>query len=144
MSEADPRSLLELLAALARDIPDLVHKEVVLARVEARHALDLLLGALRRLALGSVIAVGAVGLALAALVSAVTALLVARGIEPSVASLVSTSAVTVIAGSVAWLLFASARRSLEAARSSLDDSMRTLAETLPDQQRGEHADQRAD
>jgi len=43
MSETDPRSLLELLAALARDIPDLVHKEVVLARVEARRALDLLL-----------------------------------------------------------------------------------------------------
>ena len=139
MSETDPRSLLELLAALARDIPDLVHKEVVLARVEARRALDLLLVALRRLALGSVIAVGAVGLALAALVNALTALLVARGVEPSMANLLSTSTVTIVAGSAAWLLFASARRSLEASRSSLDDSMRTLAETLPDQHRGTDA-----
>lgn len=143
MSGADPRSLLELLAALARDIPDLIHKEVVLARGEARRALDLSLVALRRLALGSVIAVGAVGLALAALVSALTALLVSRGVEPYVASMLSTSAVTVAAGSAAWLLFASARRSLEAARSSLDDSVRTLAETLPDQHRDEHADQQS-
>ncbi|HWU32308.1 MAG TPA: phage holin family protein [Marmoricola sp.] len=143
MSEPDPRSLIELLAALARDIPDLVHKEVALARTEARRALDLLLIALRRLALGSVIAVGAVGLALAALVSALSALLIARGIEPSMASLISTSAVTVVAGSAALLLFASARRSLEAARSSLDDSMRTLAETFPDQHRGEHADRQS-
>ena len=129
MSEADPRSLLELLAALAADIPDLLQKEVRLARAEATRALDLLLVAIRWLALGSAIAVGAVGVALAALISAISALLIARGMEPSTAGVIATSSVTVVAALIALLLFASAVRSLRAARASLDHGMQTLAES---------------
>jgi len=132
MVEQDPRSLLELMAALARDIPQLFEKEVRLARGEASRALSLLLIAIRRLVLGSVVAVGAVGIALAALVSAVSALLIARGIDPSLAAVASTSAVTLLASLVAWVLFAGAIRSLEAARQSLGGGIRTLSETAED------------
>lgn len=128
----DPRSLLELVAALARDIPELLQKEVRLARSEAARALALLLVAIRRLAFGSVIAVGAVGLALAALVNGVSALLIAWGVAPSLAALAATSGVTVVAGAIAWLLFASAVRSLEAAKRSLEGSVRTLSESAED------------
>jgi hypothetical protein len=132
MAEQDPRSLLELMAGLARDIPRLLEKEVRLARSEAARALALILVAIRRLALGSVVAVGAVGIALAALVNAISALLIARGMEPSLAAAASTTAVTLIASLVAWLLFASAIRALEAARTSLESGMRTLGETAED------------
>ena len=81
MSAPDPRSLLELIASLVHDIPELLEKEVRLARSEAARALDLLLVAIRRFALGSVVAVGAVGVALAALVNAVTAALIAAGMQ---------------------------------------------------------------
>jgi len=132
MADPDPRSLIELLAGLAKDIPDLLQKEMQLARNEASRALDLLLVAIRRLALGSVIAIGAVGVALAALVNAASALLIARGIDPPAASVIAAASVTVIAALVAWILFASAIRSLRAARASLDDGVRTLSESAAD------------
>jgi hypothetical protein len=132
MADPDPRSLIELLAGLARDIPDLLQKEVQLARSEATRAIDLLLMAIRRLALGSVIAIGAVGVALAALVNAVSAILIARGVDAPVASVIAAGSVTVIAAFIAWILFASAIRSLRAARDSLDDGVRTLADSAAD------------
>jgi hypothetical protein len=132
MADPDPRSLIELLAGLARDIPDLLQKEMQLARSEASRALDLLLVAIRRLALGSVIAIGAVGVALAVLVNAASALLIARGIDPPAASVIAAASVTVIAALAAWILFASAIRSLRAARASLDDGVRTLSDSAAD------------
>ena len=132
MSEPDPRSILELLAGLARDIPDLLQKEVRLARSEAARALELLLGAFGQLALGFVIAIGAVGVALAALVNAISAVLIARSVDPSLASVIAAGTVTFIAALFAWLFFASAVRSLRAAQASLDGSMRTLAESAAD------------
>lgn len=132
MSAPDPRSLLELIASLVHDIPELLEKEVRLARSEAARALDLLLVAIRRFALGSVVAVGAVGVALAALVNAVTAALIAAGMQASLAARAATTAVTLLAIAVAWLLLASAIRSLEAARASLDGSVRTLRESAED------------
>lgn len=132
MPEPDPRSLLELLAGLARDVPDLLQKEVQLARNEASRALDLLLVAIRRLALGSVIAIGAVGVALAALVNAVSAILIARGVDAPIASVIAATSVTVVAALIAWILFASAIRSLRAARASLDDGVRTLSDSAAD------------
>ena len=132
MADPDPRSLMELLAGLARDIPDLLQKEVQLARSEAMRAIDLLLIAVRRLALGSVIAIGAVGVALAALVNAVSAILVARGVDAPIASVIAASSVTVIAALIAWILFASAIRSLRAARTSLDDGVRVLSDSAAD------------
>ena len=132
MTEPDPRSLLELLAGLARDIPDLLQKEVQLARNEASRALDLLLVAIRRLALGSVIAIGAVGVALAALVNAVSAILIARGFDAPAASVVAATIVSVIAALAALILIAIAIRSLRAARASLDDGVRTLSDSAAD------------
>ena len=132
MADPDPRSLMELLAGLARDIPDLLQKEVQLARSEAMRAIDLLLIAVRRLALGSVIAIGAVGVALAALVNAVSAILVARGVDAPIASVIAASSVTVIAAVMAWILFASAIRSLRAARTSLDDGVWVLSDSAAD------------
>jgi hypothetical protein len=132
MSDPDPRSLLELLAGLARDVPDLLQKEVRLARSEAARALGLLLGALGRLAIGSVVAIGAVGVALAALVNAVSAVLIARNVDPPLASVIAASTVTLIAAVIAWLFFLSAVRSLRAAQASLDGSVRTLTESAAD------------
>ena len=132
MSDPDPRSLLELLAGLARDIPDLLQKEVRLARSEAARALELLLGALGRLAVGSVVGVGAVGVALAALVNGVSAVLIGRGVDPPLAAVIAASVVTLTAALIAGLCFMSAVRSLKAARASLDGSVRTLRESAAD------------
>jgi hypothetical protein len=129
MAEADPRSLAELIAGLARDIPDLLGKEVELAKAEARRALELLLSALGRLALGSVVGIGAVGVALAALVSGLSALLISRGVDPALAGTLSATIVTLVAALVASLLFWSAVRALRAARASLESGVGTITES---------------
>lgn len=70
MAEPDGfQSLVDLVAALGRDLPDLFQKEIRLAKAEAGEAIDLLLAALGRVAAGSAVAVGAVGVLLAAAVS---------------------------------------------------------------------------
>lgn len=129
MSGRDDLSLAELIASLARDVPDLLGKELRLARVEAKSGLDRLQAAMGRLALAIAFAIGAIGLALAAAVSALTVLLVSRGLEMPIASALSTAIVTAVAAVIAAALFWSARQSLRAARSSLDESVATLAES---------------
>src|SRR5689334_19110833 len=129
MPAHDDRSLAELIASLARDVPDLLGKEIHLARVEAKSALDHLTGALGRLALALALAVGAVGLALAAMVSGLTAWLVSRGLAHELAAAISTTTITLIAILIAAAFYWSARRSLRAARNSLDDSLSTLSES---------------
>jgi len=129
MSAQGDRSLADLIASLGRDIPDLLGKEVRLARTEAKAGLDHLLGAMGRLVLALAFAVGAIGLALAAAVSGLTAWLVSRGMEPAPASAWSTSGVMLIAALIAGALYWSARRTLRTARSLLDDSVATLTES---------------
>ncbi len=129
MSEPDSRSLLELVSALAREIPELLDKEVQLAKAEARRALDLLLAALARLAVGAVIGVGAIGVGLAALVNGLTAILAARGMDLPMASTIAATGVTAIATLSAGLLLFSAARALRAARTSLDSSVAAVTES---------------
>lgn len=120
-------SFTELLSSLATDIPDLFQKEIRLAKAEARDALELLIAAVQRLALGSAFAVGAIGVLLAAIVSGLTALFVARGMELALASTLAASIVTVVAAIIAWLFFASAMRSLRSAKASLDGTVGVIA-----------------
>jgi hypothetical protein len=127
MAESDRfQSLLDLLTSLARDIPELFRKELRLVKAEASEALDLLLTALGRLAAGAAVAVAAVGVLLAAAVSWTTTLLIARGLEPSLAGSVAATSVACLAAIVAWLLFVSAARRLRAAQASLDDGVSAL------------------
>ncbi len=128
MAEPDGfQSLVDLVAALGRDLPDLFQKEIRLAKAEAGEAIDLLLAALGRVAAGSAVAVGAVGVLLAAAVSWTTTLLIAGGFDPSLAGSVAATLVAVIAALAAWLLFASAAKSLRQARATLDGGVSALA-----------------
>jgi hypothetical protein len=52
--------------------------------------------------------------------------------DPSLAAVVSTSSVTLAAALVAGLLLTSAVRSLEAAKASLEGSVRTMSESAQD------------
>jgi hypothetical protein len=122
-----PQTLPELLAGLATDIPVLLQKEVQLARAEASRALDRLAAAARQLAIGSAVAVGAIGVALAAMVSLLTAVLIAYGWEPAWASAAASAAVTAVAAITAWILLSSAMRALREAKSSLDSGISAVA-----------------
>ena len=59
----------DLLSGLASDISGLFRKEIQLAKAEASEKLDVALGAGRNVAIGAVLAIGAIGVFLAALVA---------------------------------------------------------------------------
>jgi hypothetical protein len=92
----------DLLSGLASDISGLFRKEIQLAKAEASEKLDVALGAGRNIAIGAVLAIGAIGVFLAALVAGGTALLVRLGIAEPLANFISALVVTIVVGAIAW------------------------------------------
>ena len=91
-----------LLSGLATDISGLFRKEIELAKAEASETVDNATKAGRNLAIGAVLAIGALGVFLAALVSGGTALLVHLGMAELLANFISAVIVTVVVGGLAW------------------------------------------
>ena len=94
----------DLLSGLASDISGLFRKEIQLAKAEASEKLDAALGAGRNIAIGAVLAIGAIGVFLAALVAGGTALLVRLGVAEPLANFISALVVTIVIGGIAWSL----------------------------------------
>ena len=108
------RPLSDLLGGLASDISGLFRKEVELAKAEATEKLDDAMKAGRNLAVGGVLAIGAIGVFLTALVSGLTALLVGLGMTETTASFISAIVVTLIVGAIAWSFVARGLADLKA------------------------------
>src|ERR1700750_2593367 len=92
----------DLLSGLASDISGLFRKEIQLAKAEASEKLDAALGAGRNIAIGAILAIGAIGVFLAALVAGGTALLVRLGVAEPLANFISALVVTIVIGGIAW------------------------------------------
>jgi len=101
-SEHPGGGLGDLLSGLATDISGLFRKEIQLAKAEASEKLDVALAAGRSVAIGAILAIGAVGVFLAALVAGGTAVLVQLGVAAPLANFISALIVTLIVGGVAW------------------------------------------
>jgi succinate dehydrogenase/fumarate reductase cytochrome b subunit len=103
MSHAEPgRPLGELLTGLVGDISGLFRKEIQLAKAEASESIDEAMKASRNLAIGAVLAIGATGVFLAAIVTGLAAVLVNAGMAEQPAGFVAGLAVTVLIGAIAW------------------------------------------
>lgn len=113
------RPLADLVGGLLTDISMLFRKEVELARTEAAEKIDDAMGASRNLAIGGVLAIGATGVFLAALVTGLAALLVAAGVEPNWANFISAIIITVIVGAIAWMMIARGISALRASNLSM-------------------------
>ena len=96
--------LADLLGGLASDISGLFRKEIQLAKAEASEKLDDALKASRNLAIGGVLAIGAVGVLLAALVTGIAALLINMGMAETPAGFVAGLIVAAVIGGIAWVL----------------------------------------
>jgi hypothetical protein len=117
--ESSNRPLADLVGGLLTDISMLFRKEVELARTEAAEKIEDAMSASRNLAIGAVLAIGATGVFLAALVTGVAALLVLAGIEPKWANFVSAIIITVIVGAIAWMLIARGLAALKTSNLSM-------------------------
>lgn len=120
------QSLVDLLSGLVGDVSMLFHKEIELAKAEASEKLDDAIGASRNLAIGGVLAIGAVGVLLAAIVSGLTALLVAWGMQDQLANFVAALVVAVVVGIIAWSMIAKGAADLRATKLNMERTTRSL------------------
>jgi hypothetical protein len=128
MPEFEPsRSLTDLLGSLVSDISSLFRKEIELAKTEAGEKLEGLVGASRGLIIGAVLAIGAVGVLLAALVAGLSALMVPFGIAEKVADFIAALVVAVVVGGVAWSFMSKSLGAWKSSRLNLDRTTHSLA-----------------
>lgn len=120
------RPLTDLLGGLVGDISGLFRKEIELAKAEASEKLDEAMNASRNLAIGAVLAIGATGVFLAALVAGLTALLVNMGMAEQPAGFVAGLAVTAIIGIAAWSFISRGMAELKATKLNMQRTAKSI------------------
>jgi hypothetical protein len=122
------RPLTDLLGGLVNDISGLFRKEIQLAKVEASEKLDEVVGASRNLIIGGVLGIGATGVFLTALVTGVSALLVALGMGAFLASFLGALIVAVVIGAIAWSLISKGLNDVKASNLSMKRTTRSVSQ----------------
>ena len=135
MAHAEQHStgLADLLGGLASDISGLFRKEIQLAKAEAAEKFDEAMKASRNLAIGGVLAIGAVGVLLAALVTGLAALLINMGMAETPAGFVAGLIVAAVIGGIAWAMISRGIAELKANKLNMQrttNSLRMDAETV--------------
>jgi drug/metabolite transporter (DMT)-like permease len=122
------RPLPELISGLASDVVGLFRKEIQLAKTEAAEKVDHVVSASLSLLFGGVLALGALGVILAALVTAIGAFFVSTGMEPTAANSLAAAIVAVVVGIIAWMLIGRGLSALKASNLQLVRTTHSLAQ----------------
>jgi len=122
----ESRPLSELLGGLVGDISSLFRKEIQLAKAEASEKVSQTMHGVVFIAIGGVLALGALGVLLSALVSILAAFFVAQGWDETVASAVSAFIITIIVGLIAWLMINRGISSMKASNLNLNRTAASL------------------
>lgn len=120
------RPLGDLLGGLVSDISGLFRSEIELAKAEASEKIDDAMKAGRTLAIGAVLAIGAIGVFLAAIVSGLAALLVSAGMDPGLANFISALIVTIVVGGIAWAMISRGMAEFKANRLNMNRTTQSL------------------
>ena len=118
--------LSELIGGLVNDVSGLLRKEIDLAKTEASEKVSKALGGLEVAVVGLVLAIGAVGVLLSALVSGLAAILVYNGMTQTSASALSALIVAAVIGGIAWLLVSRGVAALRGSNLKLDRTTTSL------------------
>ena len=122
------RPITDLLGGLVSDISGLFRKEVQLAKAEAGEKLDEVIDSSRNLAIGGVLAIGAVGVFLTALVTGLGALLIAMGMGEAMAAFVSALIVAIVVGAAAWMFIQKGVAELRANKLNMNRTTRSVVQ----------------
>jgi len=131
--DATPGRLANLFSGLALDFTGLFRTEIELAKAEASEKVDLVIKAGISLAIGAVLAIGAIGVFLAALVAGGAALLMQLGMAAAAANFVAALVVTLVVGGAAWTFISRGLDGLKAEKLGMErtaNSLRADAATL--------------
>lgn len=120
------RSLPELLSGLVADISGLFRKEIQLAKAEASEKVSDMMGGVVSLLIGGVLALGALGVLLSALVTLIASFFVAQGIDPTLSNAIAAGIVTIVVGIIAWIFISKGLNSLKASNLNLNRTTTSL------------------
>ncbi|MBJ3784719.1 phage holin family protein [Devosia sediminis] len=120
------RPIADLLGGLVSDISTLFRKEVQLAKVEASEKVSEATGAISSIAIGGVLALGALGVFLAAVVTLIAAFLINMGMDPTFANALAAVIVTVVVGLVGWSFISKGLNALKATNLNMNRTAASL------------------
>lgn len=103
MANSDTQPLGGLISGLVSDISSLFRKEIDLAKTEASAKISNAASGLGMFGVGLVLAVGAIGVLLAAIVNGLGALLVAQGFTEANADAIASIVIALVVGIAAWI-----------------------------------------
>lgn len=121
------RPLTDLLGGFANDIASLLRKEVQLAKAEVTEKLGDTMAGMQMLVIGLVLALGALGVLLAALVSYIAGLLINAGMSAPNAHALGWLAVGVVAAIAALVMIGRGRAALNRANPKPERADNALA-----------------
>jgi hypothetical protein len=131
MSKApDSAPLSELISGLVSDVTGLLRKEIDLAKTEASEKVSQALSGLEVVIIGLVLAIGAVGVLLSALVGGLAALLVTQGFTDTGASALASLIVGVLIAIVAWAFVSRGLAALRGNNMTLNRSANSIRRDL--------------
>ncbi|WP_375449982.1 phage holin family protein [uncultured Devosia sp.] len=126
-SSNETRSLPELIGGLASDISGLFRKEIQLAKTEASEKFSQTMNGVGVLLAGAILALGALGVILTAIVAGVGALLIAQGMDEATANALAALIVAVVVGLIAWILISRGLGALKGSNMSLNRTANSLS-----------------
>ncbi|MBB3444163.1 phage holin family protein [Rhizobium sp. BK379] len=118
--------LSELIGGLLSDVTGLLRKEIDLAKTEVSEKVKKALSGVEFLMIGLVLAIGAVGVLLSALVSGLAVVLSRYGISEVSANALAAVIVGLVIGAIAWLLIARGVTALRGTELTLDRTTASL------------------
>lgn len=119
-------SLSELITGLVSDVTGLVRKEVDLAKTEASEKFSSVMTGVEGLLAGVVLAIGAIGVLLSALVSGLAALFIRWGMTEPGANALSAVIVGIVAAGIAWAMMSKGLKILRGEELKLERSANSL------------------
>lgn len=125
---SDGRPLTELLGSLAGDMTSLFRKEVQLAKAEASEKLSEVMASAVQIAIGAILALGALGVLLSAAVAALGALFVSwLEMSPPAANALAALIVGAIVALIAWTFISRGLNGLKARNLKLSRTTTSLS-----------------
>ncbi|MGZ2488213.1 small-conductance mechanosensitive channel [Rhizobium pisi] len=122
----DTVPLSELIGGLVADVTGLLRKEIDLAKTEVAEKFSQALNGVEVVIFGVVLAIGAVGVLLSALVAGLTAFLVARGFTETSADALASLIVGVVIALIAWAMVSRGLTELRRSNMKLDRTTTSL------------------
>lgn len=118
--------LSELIGGLVADVTGLLRKEIDLAKTEVSEKFSQALNGVEVVMFGLVLAVGAVGVLLSALVAGVAAFLVTQGLTETSAGALASLIVGVVIALIAWAMVSRGLTALRRSNMKLDRTATSL------------------